>query len=173
MNNSSAVFAAIIDYSILCRAPFQLWFQWFVVGVTVEIVFTRSISTISIRNYYVNLVYSLMYLAVIFIVSSSICNLVALLRDLVGIHGLTKLRNIEDSSLISQFKIFAVYFFVVDFFQYWWHRAQHKYPVLWDQHVVHHSDESMNVTTATRHHWSEFPVPSFSGRAPGFDFHST
>lgn len=43
----------------------------------------------------------------------------------------------------------------MDFCYYWMHRAQHRIPVLWAQHAVHHSDEHFNVTTAWRIHWTE------------------
>lgn len=44
---------------------------------------------------------------------------------------------------------------VYDFFYYWFHRMQHASPWLWAQHKLHHTDESLNVTTALRHHWLE------------------
>jgi sterol desaturase/sphingolipid hydroxylase (fatty acid hydroxylase superfamily) len=37
-----------------------------------------------------------------------------------------------------------------DFFQYWFHRSQHVFPALWPSHRVHHSDASVNATTALR-----------------------
>lgn len=39
-----------------------------------------------------------------------------------------------------------------DFFQYWLHRLQHGSKVFWQMHLLHHCDEHMNVTTASRHH---------------------
>jgi hypothetical protein len=71
-------------------------------------------------------------------------------------HGLINMQILDNSTTANQVVVFALYLLLIDFFQYWWHRAQHRFPVLWDQHVVHHSDEAMNVTTAVRHHWSEF-----------------
>jgi sterol desaturase/sphingolipid hydroxylase (fatty acid hydroxylase superfamily) len=47
---------------------------------------------------------------------------------------------------------------VHDFFYYWLHRFQHHSRWLWAEHMLHHSDEHMNVTTATRHHWLEKPL---------------
>jgi sterol desaturase/sphingolipid hydroxylase (fatty acid hydroxylase superfamily) len=49
---------------------------------------------------------------------------------------------------------------VADFFYYWFHRLQHASPWLWAVHEVHHSDESVNMTTALRHHWLERPLYS-------------
>lgn len=37
-----------------------------------------------------------------------------------------------------------------DFFQYWFHRSQHVLPALWPSHRVHHSDATVNTTTALR-----------------------
>lgn len=51
--------------------------------------------------------------------------------------------------------------FVFDFFYYWFHRAQHMNRWLWQQHQIHHSDTSLNVTTSARHHWLEQPLRSF------------
>lgn len=41
---------------------------------------------------------------------------------------------------------------LLDLTLYFWHRANHKFGWLWVFHKVHHSDKSMNVTTAFRLH---------------------
>lgn len=43
---------------------------------------------------------------------------------------------------------------VFDFFYYWFHRFQHKIPILWKYHAVHHSIREMNSLNSA-HHWSE------------------
>ncbi len=44
-------------------------------------------------------------------------------------------------------------FFVLDFFVGWLvHITEHKIPVLWRFHVVHHADNNVDVTTGLRHH---------------------
>jgi sterol desaturase/sphingolipid hydroxylase (fatty acid hydroxylase superfamily) len=43
-----------------------------------------------------------------------------------------------------------IYALVWDFFQYWTHRAQHAFPLLWYFHRIHHSDRSMNASTSAR-----------------------
>ena len=48
-----------------------------------------------------------------------------------------------------------VYMLIYDFFYYWWHRAQHRFSWLWAIHQLHHSERSLNVTAAFRHHWLE------------------
>jgi sterol desaturase/sphingolipid hydroxylase (fatty acid hydroxylase superfamily) len=45
-----------------------------------------------------------------------------------------------------------------DFFYYWLHRLQHASKWLWAEHALHHSEESLNVTTSIRHHYLEFPL---------------
>lgn len=44
-------------------------------------------------------------------------------------------------------------FLVLDFFGGWLvHLVQHKMPLLWRFHVIHHSDNHVDVTTGLRHH---------------------
>ncbi len=40
-----------------------------------------------------------------------------------------------------------------DFSFYWLHRLQHTSKWLWAEHVLHHSDEHVNITTSWRIHW--------------------
>ena len=44
---------------------------------------------------------------------------------------------------------------IFDFFYYWYHRSEHKYPWLWAIHKLHHLDPGINVSTNLRHHWLE------------------
>lgn len=44
----------------------------------------------------------------------------------------------------------VVGFFALEFLYYWYHRANHRIRYLWCSHVVHHSSEGMNMSTATR-----------------------
>ncbi len=47
-------------------------------------------------------------------------------------------------------------FFLIDFADYWLHRFDHKIPILWRFHRVHHSDTSMDASTALRTYPTEF-----------------
>jgi len=49
---------------------------------------------------------------------------------------------------------------VLDFFDYIWHRANHRVSILWRFHKAHHSDTAMDVTTALRFHPTELLVSS-------------
>jgi sterol desaturase/sphingolipid hydroxylase (fatty acid hydroxylase superfamily) len=44
---------------------------------------------------------------------------------------------------------------VLDLWIYWWHRANHRVPILWRFHEVHHLDQFLDVTTAVRFHLGE------------------
>lgn len=60
------------------------------------------------------------------------------------------LRFVPDSGLQS-----LLCFILFDLVLYLWHRANHQFDSLWRFHKVHHSDISMNVTTAFRLHFVE------------------
>ena len=49
---------------------------------------------------------------------------------------------------------------LLDLWTYWWHRVCHRVPMLWNFHRVHHSDASMDVTTANRFHLGEMLASS-------------
>jgi sterol desaturase/sphingolipid hydroxylase (fatty acid hydroxylase superfamily) len=44
---------------------------------------------------------------------------------------------------------------LLDLWIYWWHRANHRLPVLWRFHEVHHLDEFLDVTSGVRFHIGE------------------
>jgi len=54
----------------------------------------------------------------------------------------------------------ALAFLLFDAWMYAWHRLNHRVPVLWRFHRVHHSDPMMDVTTANRFHAGEIIVSS-------------
>ena len=49
----------------------------------------------------------------------------------------------------------ALTFVLFDLWMYAWHRANHRIPVLWRLHRVHHTDPAMDCTTALRFHPGE------------------
>jgi sterol desaturase/sphingolipid hydroxylase (fatty acid hydroxylase superfamily) len=50
--------------------------------------------------------------------------------------------------------VWIVAFFMYDFFYYWAHRSGHEINLLWASHVVHHSSEEFNLSTALRQSWT-------------------
>jgi sterol desaturase/sphingolipid hydroxylase (fatty acid hydroxylase superfamily) len=49
----------------------------------------------------------------------------------------------------------AIAFLMIDFGNYLWHILNHKLPLLWRFHIVHHTDPDLDVTTAIRFHYGE------------------
>jgi sterol desaturase/sphingolipid hydroxylase (fatty acid hydroxylase superfamily) len=66
--------------------------------------------------------------------------------------GLIDLRVLGFNGIAGGLIALVVGTLVLDFFQYWGHRAFHGSKILWQQHLLHHSDEYMNFMTAARHH---------------------
>jgi len=66
-------------------------------------------------------------------------------------HGLGLLSWIEAGPWASV----AVGIIVLDAVSYLWHRVNHRVPLLWRFHQVHHSDTSFHLTTALRFHPGE------------------
>ena len=52
----------------------------------------------------------------------------------------------------------ALAFLFLDAWNYGWHRLNHRFPILWRFHQVHHSDPVMDVSTATRFHFGEIAI---------------
>ncbi len=44
---------------------------------------------------------------------------------------------------------------IFDFWQYWWHRFNHRVPLLWRFHAVHHSDAELDASSGVRFHTGE------------------
>jgi sterol desaturase/sphingolipid hydroxylase (fatty acid hydroxylase superfamily) len=53
-------------------------------------------------------------------------------------------------------------FLILDLYMYCWHRSMHILPLAWQFHQLHHTDRSMNVSTAYRFH----PVEIISSSIP-------
>ena len=69
--------------------------------------------------------------------------------------------------------VWVALFFADDFAYYWFHRLHHEVRVFWGSHVVHHSSQYYNLTTALRQTWTPmtslpFWLPlAFVGFSPG------
>jgi sterol desaturase/sphingolipid hydroxylase (fatty acid hydroxylase superfamily) len=61
------------------------------------------------------------------------------------------LPGITDQALVS----FLIYLVVLDFIDYWLHRAQHGIQWLWELHAVHHSQRHMTYWSDQRNHLLE------------------
>jgi sterol desaturase/sphingolipid hydroxylase (fatty acid hydroxylase superfamily) len=65
-----------------------------------------------------------------------------------GLYELTPLRVPTDA-----WWAWVVIFFADDLAYYWFHRISHEVRVFWASHVVHHSSEHYNLSTALRQTW--------------------
>jgi sterol desaturase/sphingolipid hydroxylase (fatty acid hydroxylase superfamily) len=77
----------------------------------------------------------------------------------LGLKGLVGLAvgDWHPQTMLSLVATTIVYVFVWDFFQYWFHRAEHTFNILWRVHVLHHDEENVNWTTSQRNSfWSMF-----------------
>ena len=56
----------------------------------------------------------------------------------------------------SDWWVWPILFFADDFAYYTYHRAHHRVRVFWATHVVHHSSQHYNLSTALRQDWTPF-----------------
>ena len=66
-----------------------------------------------------------------------------------GLYELTPLRMPVD-----EWWTYVLLFFGEDLCHYWWHRVHHEVRIFWASHVVHHSSEHYNLSTALRQPWT-------------------
>jgi sterol desaturase/sphingolipid hydroxylase (fatty acid hydroxylase superfamily) len=105
-----------------------------------------------------NIAFNIAYIVFVIIVNLLLlAPLMALMQPIVQKHGLHIPIHFPDGVGWQILQALA-FFFVYDFFYYWFHRAQHTLSAAWPLHKLHHSDESVNVTTTLRHHWLEEPL---------------
>jgi sterol desaturase/sphingolipid hydroxylase (fatty acid hydroxylase superfamily) len=78
---------------------------------------------------------------------------------------------------VYQFKIFEIgwtwwalvlCFFAEDLAYYWFHRLSHERRIWWAAHVVHHSSQHYNLSTALRQTWTGALALSFATKLPLF-----
>jgi sterol desaturase/sphingolipid hydroxylase (fatty acid hydroxylase superfamily) len=73
---------------------------------------------------------------------------VVVLASYAGLYELTPLRLSP-----HDWWTWVLLFFADDFSYYWFHRISHESRVFWASHVVHHSSEHYNLSTALRQTW--------------------
>ncbi|MBL4836794.1 MAG: sterol desaturase family protein [Kordiimonadaceae bacterium] len=64
-------------------------------------------------------------------------------------------------NLGSSIPIFILAFVLEDFTYYWIHRSGHRIRWLWAAHVIHHSSQHYNLSTALRQTWTDVFTPKF------------
>jgi sterol desaturase/sphingolipid hydroxylase (fatty acid hydroxylase superfamily) len=81
-------------------------------------------------------------------------------------HGLFAVFPADRGILAIAIALSLIWLVMKDFFYYWFHRLQHTSRWLWMEHMLHHTDEHLNVTTSVRHHWLEMPLYAVCVAAP-------
>ncbi len=75
-----------------------------------------------------------------------------------ALMGWLRLENVQPLSLealfpdISPLASFALYLLILDFVDYWYHRASHHFNWWWGLHSLHHSQQNMNLWSDDRNH---------------------
>jgi len=72
----------------------------------------------------------------------------AVLAAYVALYELTPLRLDP-----GDWWVWVLLFFADDFSYYWFHRVSHESRLFWASHVVHHSSQHYNLSTALRQTW--------------------
>ena len=142
----------------LDRTPLAIWIAACLIGAAIELT-TRSSRPHAASSRWLNVRYGAVHVTAIFVLSP-LCNLAVDATSRQMGFKLLDFGSVSESVLLNQVLTVVAFALVSDFFYYWWHRLQHRCRVLWDQHAVHHSDETVNVTTTMRQHWSEFAFQS-------------
>jgi sterol desaturase/sphingolipid hydroxylase (fatty acid hydroxylase superfamily) len=92
---------------------------------------TRTSLTMGLGNVTINVLWKFVVLAIY-----------------AGLYELTPLRIPTDAVWA-----WVLLFFADDFAYYWFHRVSHESRVFWGSHVVHHSSQHYNLSTALRQTW--------------------
>jgi len=87
----------------------------------------------------------------VFFVLDPLLDSAAAVLHLQGVNPFN-LENIWPDMLQYPVLLFFVYLVVLDFFDYWYHRAEHQFNWSWALHSLHHSQRDMNLWSDNRNH---------------------
>ncbi|RBY87013.1 sterol desaturase family protein [Blastococcus sp. TF02A-26] len=76
------------------------------------------------------------------------------ITTVLGLGGYVLLWNATPLDLGTGWVAWLVAIVGKDFLYYWYHRASHEIRFFWAAHVVHHSSEHYNLSTALRQTWT-------------------
>lgn len=89
-------------------------------------------------------------LAIFFVLDPALDSLTAVLH-LQGMNPFN-LENLWPGMVDHPVLVFLLYLVVLDFFDYWYHRAEHQFSWWWALHSLHHSQRNMNLWSDNRNH---------------------
>jgi len=146
------MFDSIINYfSTLEQHPIQrmaflvggLLFFWIIEGAIPFI--SLSYKKNKYRHAAVNFGFTVIHL----IIHTFLAIIIILISDFCRNNGFGLVYWVQANVLAT----IIISFLVLDFFGGWLvHITEHKVPLLWRFHVIHHADNSVDVTTGLRHH---------------------
>jgi sterol desaturase/sphingolipid hydroxylase (fatty acid hydroxylase superfamily) len=87
-------------------------------------------------------------IAVFFTLDPLLDRVAGLLR-LEGVHPFNLESLLPGAGPVASFLLYLV---VLDFFEYWFHRAEHRFRWWWGLHSLHHSQRDMNLWSDNRNH---------------------
>ena len=138
---------------------FQLQFGLFLVLGLLEQI--RPVTQVPIRHYAFNIGYA--FINNFFV--ALIAPLTALGVAMATQHtttGLIDLRGSGFGGIFGAITAMLIFALIFDFFNYWLHRLEHANAILWQEHLLHHCDEYVNVTSGSRSHFLvQFLMPLF------------
>lgn len=79
----------------------------------------------------------------------------ALVGAIDGATGASRHGLVSDWPFVAQLALFVVSH---DFYIYWFHRAQHRFPLLWRLHEAHHSAREVDWLAGSRSHALEIVI---------------
>ena len=88
---------------------------------------------------------------VVFFVLDPVMDQIEAILHLQGIRQFN-LENIWPGITDNPLASFLLYLIVLDFFDYWYHRAEHHFNWWWGLHSLHHSQQNMNLWSDNRNH---------------------
>jgi len=146
------------------------FFQIAVVMILIGIVAERFLPAVEAPEGYsikLNLIYGLILAPLnIFFFWGMQAYLASTAVSLIGLKNIFNLQFDTSNSIALSLLAVIVSTAIVDLFYYGFHRAQHTFEFLWQSHVLHHSDEHLNVTTVQRAHFSESFFSPFLSSVP-------
>jgi sterol desaturase/sphingolipid hydroxylase (fatty acid hydroxylase superfamily) len=74
---------------------------------------------------------------------------------ILPLFRITGMPSLLDGTALPFWVGFPLFVVVSDLGEFLYHRAQHRVPLLWAMHSLHHSDPEMSALTTERHFWGD------------------
>lgn len=126
----------------------------FVVPALLVLERLRPVYKTSWAHYLFGLSYWVCNVVLLAVISPVFASWVAIGVQAVGL-GLIDLSAFGVEGIWGALLALLIVTFISDFFFYWFHRTLHSNEILWQAHLLHHSDGHMTVMTANRGHVTE------------------